>query len=179
MEALIATDFIKPNTKDKKSNFKLMGFGHRVYKSYDPRGKIIRKLADQVFEITGSNPLLEVALELEKIALEDDYFIERKLYPNVDFFSGLIYQALGFPASMFPILFDGLYRSHEIPGVVQGVEDAEDVDANFRGMGDKSAHQIVRVVAVAHEVLTAEQHLERSLGHEPFEYTDALPRVFC
>lgn len=89
----------------KRGEVRLMGFGHRVYKSYDPRGKIIRKLADQVFEITGSNPLLEVALELEKIALEDDYFIERKLYPNVDFFSGLIYQALGFPASMFPILF--------------------------------------------------------------------------
>jgi citrate synthase len=84
---------------------RLMGFGHRVYKSYDPRAKIIKRIADLVFEVTGKNPLLEIALELERIALEDDYFISRKLYPNVDFYSGLIYQAMGFPVEMFPVLF--------------------------------------------------------------------------
>ena len=83
----------------------LWGFGHRVYKSYDPRAAIIKRTADEVFELTGPNPLLEIALELERIALEDDYFIERKLYPNVDFYSGIIYQALGFPVDMFPVLF--------------------------------------------------------------------------
>jgi citrate synthase len=82
-----------------------MGFGHRVYKNYDPRAKIIRKLAYDVFEVTGTNPLLEIALELERIALEDEYFVARKLYPNVDFYSGIIYQAMGFPVSMFPVLF--------------------------------------------------------------------------
>jgi citrate synthase len=84
---------------------KLMGFGHRVYKSYDPRAKVIKKLADQVFQVTGTNPLLRIALQLEKIALEDEYFVKRKLYPNVDFYSGLIYEALGFPVDMFPVLF--------------------------------------------------------------------------
>jgi citrate synthase len=84
---------------------RLMGFGHRVYKSYDPRAKIIKRIADLVFEVTGKNPLLEMALELERIALEDDYFVTRKLYPNVDFYSGLIYQAMGFPVDMFPVLF--------------------------------------------------------------------------
>jgi len=84
---------------------RLMGFGHRVYKNYDPRAKIIKKLADQVFAVTETNPLLEIALELERIALEDDYFVSRKLYPNVDFYSGIIYQAMGFPVAMFPVLF--------------------------------------------------------------------------
>jgi citrate synthase len=83
----------------------LMGFGHRVYKNYDPRAKIIKKLAYEVFEVTGKNPLLDIALALEKIALEDEYFVKRKLYPNVDFYSGLIYQALGFPFEMFTVLF--------------------------------------------------------------------------
>ena len=82
-----------------------MGFGHRVYKSYDPRAKIIKKTADEVFEVTGKNPLLEIALELERIALQDEYFVTRKLYPNVDFYSGLIYQAMGFPKDFFPVLF--------------------------------------------------------------------------
>jgi citrate synthase len=82
-----------------------MGFGHRVYKNYDPRAKIIKQAANEVFEVTGVNPLLEIALELEKIALEDEYFIDRKLYPNVDFYSGLIYEALGLPVSMFPVMF--------------------------------------------------------------------------
>jgi len=89
----------------KQGQVRLMGFGHRVYKNYDPRAKIIKKMAEQVFEVTGSSPLLDVALELEKIALEDDYFVARKLYPNVDFYSGLIYKALGFPPGMFPVLF--------------------------------------------------------------------------
>ena len=84
---------------------KLMGFGHRVYKNYDPRAKIIKRVAYEVFEVTGTNPLLDIALELERIALEDDYFIKRKLYPNVDFYSGLIYQAMKFPMDMFPVLF--------------------------------------------------------------------------
>ncbi len=89
----------------KKGDFRLMGFGHRVYKNYDPRAKILRDLAPEVFEITGTDPLLDIAIELEKIALEDDYFVSRNLYPNVDFYSGIIYQALGFPVSMFPVLF--------------------------------------------------------------------------
>jgi citrate synthase len=89
----------------KGGNERLMGFGHRVYKNYDPRAKIIKQAADDVFEVTGVNPLLEIALELEKIALEDDYFVSRKLYPNVDFYSGLIYEALGLPVDMFPVMF--------------------------------------------------------------------------
>jgi citrate synthase len=84
---------------------RLMGFGHRVYKSYDPRAKVIKETADRVFEVTGKNPLLDIALELERIALQDEYFVTRKLYPNVDFYSGLIYQAMGFPMEMFPVLF--------------------------------------------------------------------------
>jgi citrate synthase len=83
----------------------LQGFGHRVYKNYDPRAKILKKLAYEVFEVTGRNPLIDVAIELERIALEDDYFIKRRLYPNVDFYSGIIYQAMGFPMTMFPVLF--------------------------------------------------------------------------
>ncbi len=82
-----------------------MGFGHRVYKSYDPRAKLVKRVADDVFEQTGLNPKLEIALELERIALEDDYFVERKLYPNVDFYSGLIYQAMGYPTDYFTVLF--------------------------------------------------------------------------
>lgn len=89
----------------KNGEGRLMGFGHRVYKHYDPRAKIIKRTADQVFAVTGVNPLLEIALELERIALQDDYFVSRKLYPNVDFYSGLIYEALGFPVSFFPVLF--------------------------------------------------------------------------
>jgi citrate synthase len=89
----------------KKGDEKLMGFGHRVYKNFDPRAKIIKKAVDEVFEVTGKNPLLEIATELEMIALEDDYFVSRKLYPNVDFYSGLIYEALGMPVEMFPVLF--------------------------------------------------------------------------
>jgi citrate synthase len=89
----------------KQGEMRLMGFGHRVYKNYDPRAKILRKMAAQVFEVTGKNPLLDIAVELERISLEDDYFVTRKLYPNVDFYSGIIYQAMGFPVEMFPVLF--------------------------------------------------------------------------
>jgi citrate synthase len=89
----------------KAGELRLMGFGHRVYKNFDPRATIIKGVADEVFEVTGRNPLLDIALELERIALEDDYFISHKLYPNVDFYSGIIYQAMGFPVAMFPVLF--------------------------------------------------------------------------
>jgi citrate synthase len=95
-------DFIA-GVKNKQE--KLMGFGHRVYKAYDPRASIIKRTADEVFEITGRNHLLDIALELERIALNESYFIERNLYPNVDFYSGIIYQAMGFPVEMFPVLF--------------------------------------------------------------------------
>jgi len=97
-------DFIK-RVKSGEGHNRLMGFGHRVYKSYDPRAKVIKRIADNVFDVTGKNPLLEIALELERIALQDDYFVTRKLYPNVDFYSGLIYQAMGLPVEMFPVLF--------------------------------------------------------------------------
>ncbi len=89
----------------KAGEFRLMGFGHRVYKNYDPRARIIKQVADEVFEVTGKNPLLDIALELERIALQDDYFIQKRLYPNVDFYSGIIYQAMGFPVDLFPVLF--------------------------------------------------------------------------
>ncbi|HLL76043.1 MAG TPA: citrate synthase [Pyrinomonadaceae bacterium] len=89
----------------KSGDFRLMGFGHRVYKNYDPRARIIKQVADEVFEVTGKDPLLNIALELERIALEDEYFVKRKLYPNVDFYSGIIYRAMRFPVDMFPVLF--------------------------------------------------------------------------
>ncbi|HTO01382.1 MAG TPA: citrate synthase [Microthrixaceae bacterium] len=89
----------------KRGEMRLQGFGHRVYKNYDPRARIIKKTADQVFEVTGKSPLLDIALKLEETALSDDYFVSRKLYPNVDFYSGLIYQAMGFPMDMFTVLF--------------------------------------------------------------------------
>jgi citrate synthase len=95
-------EFIK---QVKEGKTRLMGFGHRVYKNYDPRAKIIKRMADEVFAVTRPNPLLPIAVELERIALQDEYFVSRKLYPNVDFYSGLIYQAMGFPVAMFPVLF--------------------------------------------------------------------------
>ncbi len=107
----------------KAGEGRLMGFGHRVYKNYDPRAKIIKKIAFEVFEETGRSPLLDIALELERIALEDEYFINRKLYPNVDFYSGLIYQAMGFPMDMFPVLF----AIGRIPGwLAQWIEHVKD-----------------------------------------------------
>jgi citrate synthase len=89
----------------KRGEFRLMGFGHRVYKNYDPRATIIKQVADDVFKATGLNPKLEIAVELERTALEDEYFVDKKLYPNVDFYSGIIYEAMGFPVEMFPVLF--------------------------------------------------------------------------
>jgi citrate synthase len=91
--------------KVKSGQIKLMGFGHRVYKNYDPRARILKWTADQVFQVTGRNPKLEIALELERIALDDEYFVKRKLYPNVDFYSGIIYQAMGFHPDIFTVLF--------------------------------------------------------------------------
>jgi citrate synthase len=89
----------------KKGEFRLMGFGHRVYKNYDPRARIIKKVAYDVFEVTGTNPLIDVAVAMEEVALHDEYFVARKLYPNVDFYSGIIYQAMRFPPDMFTVLF--------------------------------------------------------------------------
>jgi citrate synthase len=89
----------------KSGEIRLMGFGHRLYKNYDPRAKVIKRIANEVFEVTGRSPLIDVAIELERIALADDYFISHKLYPNVDFYSGIIYQALELPMDMFPVLF--------------------------------------------------------------------------
>jgi citrate synthase len=109
----------------KAGEGRLMGFGHRVYKNYDPRAKIIKETADSVFEVTGRNPLLDIALELEKIALEDEYFVSRKLYPNVDFYSGLIYQALGLPTAMFPVLFAIPRTAGWLAQWLEGITDPE------------------------------------------------------
>ena len=108
LEEIGAKDKIPAFIKEVKTSggeVRLMGFGHRVYKNYDPRARIIKQVAYEVFEVTGKNPYLEIALELERIALEDEYFVKRKLYPNVDFYSGLIYQSMGFPVDLFPVLF--------------------------------------------------------------------------
>jgi len=109
----------------KEGDERLMGFGHRVYKNYDPRAKIIKKACDDVFEVTGKNPLLDIATELEKIALEDEYFISRKLYPNVDFYSGLIYEAMGLPVAMFPVMFAIGRTSGWIAQWLEMVQDSE------------------------------------------------------
>src|SRR5579859_979306 len=109
----------------KAGEGRLMGFGHRVYKNYDPRAKIIKQTADAVFEVTGRNPLLDIALELERIALEDEYFVSRKLYPNVDFYSGLIYQALGLPTAMFPVLFAIPRTAGWLAQWLEGIVDPE------------------------------------------------------
>jgi citrate synthase len=115
-------DFI---TGVKEGNERLMGFGHRVYKNYDPRAQIIKKATEDVFEVTGKNPLLDIATELEKIALEDEYFIKRKLYPNVDFYSGLIYEAMGLPVAMFPVMFAIGRTSGWIAQWLEMVQDSE------------------------------------------------------
>jgi citrate synthase len=109
----------------KNGDERLMGFGHRVYKNYDPRARIIKKAAMDVFEVMGTNPYLDIAMELEKIALEDDYFVSRKLYPNVDFYSGLIYEALGMPVEMFPVLFAIGRTSGWIAQWLEMIEDEE------------------------------------------------------
>jgi citrate synthase len=112
--------------KDPNDPFRLMGFGHRVYKNFDPRSKIIKTMADKVLKNLSKNePLLDIALELEEIALKDEYFIEKKLYPNVDFYSGLIYKAINFPVNMFPVMF----AMGRLPGwIAQWKELQEDVD---------------------------------------------------
>jgi citrate synthase len=112
-------------TRVKAGEGRLMGFGHRVYKNYDPRAKIIKQTADAVFEVTGRNRLLDIALELEKIALEDEYFVTRKLYPNVDFYSGIIYQALGLPTAMFPVMFAIPRTAGWLAQWLEGVADPE------------------------------------------------------
>jgi citrate synthase len=109
----------------KQGNERLMGFGHRVYKNYDPRARIIKTATYEVFEVTGTNPLLDIATELEKIALEDEYFVSRKLYPNVDFYSGMIYEALGMPVQMFPVLFAIGRTSGWIAQWLEMIEDPE------------------------------------------------------
>jgi citrate synthase len=109
----------------KAGEFRLMGFGHRVYKNYDPRARIIKQVADEVFEVTGKDPLLDIALELERIALEDDYFVKRRLYPNVDFYSGIIYQAMRFPVDMFPVMFAIPRTSGWLAQWVELLEDEE------------------------------------------------------
>src|SRR6476661_999129 len=124
----------------KEGKERLMGFGHRVYKNYDPRAKIIKKATDDVFEVTGTNPLLDIALELEKIALEDEYFTKRKLYPNVDFYSGLIYEALGMPMDMFPVLFAIPRTSGWIAQWLEMIQDPEQKIARPRQIytGDRT-----------------------------------------
>jgi citrate synthase len=109
----------------KAGEMRLMGFGHRIYKNYDPRARIIKETADQVFEVTGRNPLLDIALELERIALQDEYFVSRKLYPNVDFYSGIIYQAMGFPTDAFTVLFAIPRTSGWIAQWIEMIEDGE------------------------------------------------------
>jgi len=126
LEKIGSIDKIPEFIKSVKSGEgRLMGFGHRVYKNYDPRAKIIKKIAFDVFEETGKNPLLDMAIELERIALEDDYFVRRKLYPNVDFYSGLIYQAIGFPTEMFPVLFAIGRTPGWLAQWIEHVKDAE------------------------------------------------------
>jgi citrate synthase len=115
-------DYIK---RVKAGEFRLMGFGHRVYKNYDPRARIIKQVAYEVFEVTGKDPLLDIALELERIALEDEYFVKRRLYPNVDFYSGIIYQAMRFPVDMFPVLFAIPRTSGWLAQWVELLEDAD------------------------------------------------------
>jgi citrate synthase len=132
----------------KAGEFKLMGFGHRVYKNYDPRAKIIKRVADEVFEVTGRNAWLDVALELEKIALEDEYFVSRKLYPNVDFYSGIIYQALGLPMALFPVMFAIPRTAGWLAQWLELIEDPEQKIARPRqlyvGAGERDYMPIAR-----------------------------------
>ena len=128
----------------KQGDERLMGFGHRVYKNYDPRAKIIKKACDDVFEVTGKNPLLDIATELERIALEDEYFISRKLYPNVDFYSGLIYEAMGLPTAMFPVMFAIGRTSGWIAQWLEMVQDPEQKIARPRQIytGERSREYV-------------------------------------
>ena len=130
-------DYIK---RVKAGEFRLMGFGHRVYKNYDPRARIIKQVAYEVFEVTGRDPLLDIALELERIALEDDYFVKRRLYPNVDFYSGIIYQAMRFPVDMFPVMFAIPRTSGWLAQWVELLEDQDQKIARPRQiyLGDRT-----------------------------------------
>ena len=130
-------DYIK---RVKAGEFRLMGFGHRVYKNYDPRARIIKQVAYEVFEVTGKDPLLDIALELERIALEDEYFVKRRLYPNVDFYSGIIYQAMRFPVDMFPVMFAIPRTSGWLAQWVELLEDPEQKIARPRQiyLGDRT-----------------------------------------
>ena len=134
-------DYIK---RVKAGEFRLMGFGHRVYKNYDPRARIIKKVAYEVFEVTGRDPLLDIALELERIALEDDYFVKRRLYPNVDFYSGIIYQAMRFPVDMFPVMFAIPRTSGWLAQWVEMLEDQDQKIARPRQiyLGDRTRDYI-------------------------------------
>ena len=123
----------------KAGEIRLMGFGHRVYKHYDPRAQIIKKVAEDVFTVTGTNPLLEIALELERIALQDDYFVSRHLYPNLDFYSGIIYQAMGLPVEMFPVLFAIPRTSGWLAQWEEQLQDPEQKIARPRQIYDGSA----------------------------------------
>jgi citrate synthase len=134
-------DYIK---RVKAGEFRLMGFGHRVYKNYDPRARIIKQVAYEVFEVTGKDPLLDIALELERIALEDDYFVKRRLYPNVDFYSGIIYQAMRFPVDMFPVMFAIPRTSGWLAQWVEMLEDADQKIARPRQvyLGDRTREYV-------------------------------------
>ena len=146
----------------KDGNERLMGFGHRVYKNFDPRATIIKKACDDVFEVTGVNPLLEIAKELEKIALEDDYFISRKLYPNVDFYSGLIYEAFQFPPEMFTVLFAIGRTPGWLAQWLELVQDKEQKIARPKQIytGDRTLDFVAGDRALGAELSTAEgRHL--------------------
>jgi citrate synthase len=123
----------------KRGELRLMGFGHRVYKNFDPRASIIKQIADEVFKITGRNPALDIALELERIALGDEYFVDHRLYPNVDFYSGIIYQAMGFPDEMFPVLFAIGRTPGWLAQWVEGILDNEQKISRPRQLYDGAA----------------------------------------
>ena len=145
-----------------------MGFGHRVYKNYDPRARIISKYLDDVFEVRGKSPLLDVATELEKQALDDDYFTSRKLYPNVDFYSGLIYEALGLPVAMFPVMFAIGRTSGWIAQWKEMVEDSEQKIARPRQIytGDRDLDYVPIAERASARALDAE-HERRAVRSEP------------
>ena len=131
-------DYIK---RVKSGEMRLMGFGHRVYKNYDPRARIVKQVADEVFDVTGKNPLIDIAVELERIALEDDYFVSRNLYPNVDFYSGLIYEAMGFPTDAFTVLFAIPRTAGWLAQWLESMEDKEKritrPRQNYTGYGER------------------------------------------
>ena len=151
-----------------------MGFGHRVYKNYDPRARIIKEAAEQVFEVTGRNPKLDIALELEKIALEDEYFVKRKLYPNVDFYSGIIYQAMGFKPEMFTVLF-------AIPRTVGWLAQWQELIAG-PGAEDRPAapnlHRLPGASVCPHGQARAADGFFRSVGNEVARTPLLGPRHF-